>query len=291
MLPSARSGEECLCPAHGLGVIDKSAQGSVETNGRGQARGGDSARCACGPIDFLVTGSGSVTVNSQPAARMSDKTMHRGVVTVGSGDVVIGGPTVGATLGNPAASTKECAALAASRHTVGSVRQGYGNCGVESWRSAINRVRASRGEPPLTEDELLGRAIDIKAARGPIDDIANRKYVGATSAPDRVRILADRGIEATVEPPDHLDQYVAEGRGVSASVYPYWYWPDWSGAKPDWSHEVLITGVEYDENGKVSGYILNDTGLGRCGLRVSAADFSLAQQPRAGITVTKAPLP
>jgi hypothetical protein len=53
----------------------------------------------------------------------------------------------------------------------------------------------------------------------------------------------------------------------------------------------LITGVEYDENGKVSGYILNDTGLGRCGLRVSAADFSLAQQPRAGITVTKAPLP
>ena len=83
MLPSARKGEECLCPAHGLGVVDKSAAGSVETNGRGQARGGDATQCTGGPIDFLVTGSGSVTVNSQPAARMSDKTMHRGLVVLG----------------------------------------------------------------------------------------------------------------------------------------------------------------------------------------------------------------
>src|SRR5512132_3409575 len=99
MLPSARKGEECLCPTHGVGVIDKSA-GSVETNGRGQARSGDAARCGCGPSDFLVTGSGSVTVNSQPAARMTDKTTHRGLVALGSGNVLIGGPTVGATLGN-----------------------------------------------------------------------------------------------------------------------------------------------------------------------------------------------
>jgi len=291
MLPAARHDEECLCPAHGLGVIDKSAAGSVETNGRGQVRAGDTARCACGPIDFLVTGSGSVTVNSQPAARMSDKTMHRGLVVLGSGDVVIGGPTVGATLGNAAASTKDCCALAATRHTKGSVRQGYGNCGVECWRSTVNRVRASRGEPPLTEDEMLGRAIDLKAAAGPLDDKANQKTVGATIAPDRVRILADRGVDASVEDPEHMDQYIAEGRGVSVSVYPYWYWPEWTRAQPGWSHEVLITGVEYDENGQVKAYIINDTGLGQCGLRVAASDFARAQQPRAGITVTKAPLP
>ena len=100
MLPAARNAEQCFCPAHGVGAINKSAAGSVETNSRGQARGGDSAVCPCGPIDFLVTGSGSVTVNSQPAARTSDKTMHHGLVMLGSGDVVIGGPTVGATLGN-----------------------------------------------------------------------------------------------------------------------------------------------------------------------------------------------
>ena len=155
----------------------------------------------------------------------------------------------------------------------------------------VNRARAARGEPPLTEDEMLGRAIDIKAAKGPIDDEANRRTVGATSAPDRVRILSDRGIDATVEHPVHMDQYIAEGRGVSVSVHPYWYWPQWGGAQPHWTHEVLITGVEYDENGKVKAYIINDTGLGQCGLRVSADDFSYAQQPRAGITVTKAPLP
>ncbi len=289
MLPSARKGDPCMCPAHGLGDVDKTAT-SVETNGLGQARGGDTAPCTGGPLDFIVTGSGSVTVNSQPAARMSDKTMHQGIVMLGSGNVVIGGPTVGATLGNPATSTKECCALAATRHKKGSSQQGYGNCGVECWRSVVNRARAARGERPLTEDEMLGRAIDLKAAQGPIDDVPHRRTVGASIAPDRVRILADRGIEASVEHPRNMDQFVAEGRGVSASVHPYWYWPDGSGSQPDWNHEVLITGVEYDENGKVNAYIINDTGLGKCGLRVSASDFRYAQPPGFAITVTKAPI-
>lgn len=289
MLASARKGDPCMCPAHGVGNVDKTAT-SVETNGLGQARGGDAAPCTGGPVDFIVTGSGSVTVNSQPAARMSDKTMHQGVVMLGSGNVVIGGPTVGATLGNPAASTKECCALAATRHTKGSAQQGYGNCGVECWRSIVNRARASRGERPLTEDEMLGRAIDIEAAKGPIDDVPNRRTVGSCNAPQRVRMLADRGIEATVELPRDMNQFVAEGRGVSASVHPFWYWPEGTGVQPDWNHEILITGIEYDESGKVKAYIVNDTGLGQCGLRVSATDFALAQPPRYGITVTKDPI-
>ena len=289
MLASARKGDPCMCPAHGLGDVDKTAT-SVETNGLGQARGGDIVPCTGGPPDFIVTGSETVTVNSQPAARMSDKTMHQGIVMLGSGSVMIGGPTVGATLGNPAANTKECCALAATRHNKGSSQQGYGNCGVECWRTVVNRARAARGERPLTEDEMLQRAIDLKAAQGPIDDVPNRRTVGSCNAPQRVRILADQGIEASMEYPRDMAQFVAEGRGVSASVHPYWYWPGGGGAQPDWNHEVLITGVEYDENGKVNAYIINDTGFGQCGLRVSARDFSYAQPPDFAITVTKAPI-
>ncbi len=289
MLPSARKGDPCQCPAHGTGGVDKTAT-SVETNSRGQARGGDTAPCTGGSVDFIVTGSGSVTVNSQPAARMSDKTMHQGIVLLGSGDVVIGGPTVGVTLGSPDANTKECCALAATRHNKGSSQQGYGNCGVECWRTVVNRARAARGERPLTEDEMLRRAIEIGAAQGPIDDVPNRRTVGSCIAPQRVQTLADRGIEATVEHAGDMAQFVAEGRGVSASVHPYWYWPEGTGAQPKWNHEVLVTGVEYDENGKVNAYIINDTGLGRCGLRVSARDFSYAQPLDYGITVTKAPV-
>jgi uncharacterized Zn-binding protein involved in type VI secretion len=291
MLPAARKGEDCLCPAHGLGTIEESAQGSVESNGRGQARGGDTAQCTCGPIDFIVTGSGSVTVNSQPAARMSDKTMHKGLVVLGSGDVLIGGPTVGATLGDPAANTKECCALAATRHNKGSSQQAYGNCGVECWRSVVNRARAARGAPPLTEDEMLKRAIEIGAASGPIDRPTDRHSVGATTAPERVRMLGDQGIDATMEHPRDMAQYVAEGRGVSASVHPFWYWPPGMPAQPNSNHEILITGVEYDENGEVKAYIVNDTGLGKCGFRVTVQDFSRAQPPNWAITVTKAPLP
>lgn len=289
MLPAARNAEQCFCPAHGVGAVNKSAAGSVETNGRGQARGGDSAQCACGPIDFLVTGSGSVTVNSQPAARMSDKTMHRGLVLLGSGDVVIGGPTVGATLGNVAGGDTACKALAAGRKS-GKSQQSYGNCGIEVSRQMINRARAARGEAPITERELLLFAIHNGQAFGPIDSPLQYK-VGASTADQRVALLKAYGVPASTKDAsrENVAQLVAEGRGVGVTVFARRYKPTWYSTRGS-IHELLITGVEYDENGNVATYILNDTGAGACSVRVPAAAFERSWHPYGRLVVTDAPL-
>jgi uncharacterized Zn-binding protein involved in type VI secretion len=259
--------------------------GRVETNSLPQARGSD--RCDCsGPPDFIVTGSGTVTVGSLPAARLTDKTMHQGAVVLGAANVMIGGPTVGATLGSPGAGKQECAALAATRHTPGQKHQSYGNCGIEAWRSIINRQRAARGEPALTEDQALQRAQDLGAAG---KDPAKPWAIGAGTADDRVKILADQGILATKEPstPENVQQFVAEGRGVSVAVYPIYYWPSWTGAKEDWKHEVLVTGVEYDKHGQAKAYIINDSGLGKCGLSIPADTFDQARIAGASLVVSQ----
>jgi uncharacterized Zn-binding protein involved in type VI secretion len=262
--------------------------GAVDTNGVPQARGGDPAICS-GPVDFIVTGSGTVTIRSKPAARTTDRTLHKGFVSGGSGNVVIGGPAVGVTLGDPEGAKEDCAALAAGRHTPGASRQSCGNCGIEAWRGAINRARAARGLPPLSEDEALQRAIALGVAG---HDPAKPWALGATSAPGRVKLLEDQGVAAQTEPgsPENIQQAVAEKRGVTASVHPYWYWPAWTRVQPDAAHEIQITGVEFDENGNVKAYIVTDSGLGECRLRIPAADFGYAQIPGAPITVTKHPI-
>src|SRR5690606_34460656 len=73
--------------------------------------------------------------------------------------ISIGGPTTGVTVGNVAAGQEACQAAAATRAS-GKTKQTYGNCGLESLRQIINRDRAARGEPPVTESELLAEAVD-----------------------------------------------------------------------------------------------------------------------------------
>jgi uncharacterized Zn-binding protein involved in type VI secretion len=294
MLPAARHEEQCLCPAHGLGVIDKSAAGSVETNGRGQARGGDTARCACGPSDFLVTGSGSVTVNSQPAARMSDKTMHHGLVVLSSGDVVIGGPTVGATLGNEGEGDKNCKAMAAGReppqgatYTPGGTQipphhqeQSYGNCGVESCRQIIHRATGRT----LGQEELLYWAIDRGLATGSRDPAKLRDSGGTLPANQR-RILEQNGVPAAEQPPtaENAAQAVAEGRGV---IFSGWCAPIYDN-KQAGTHAVVISGVEYDEHGEIKSFILCNSGDGNCDEKLPASRFQKAIVPSYPLVVTK----
>jgi uncharacterized Zn-binding protein involved in type VI secretion len=48
--------------------------------------------CTCvGPPDAVLKGSMSVFIGGQPAARVGDKTVHGGVITLGSLTVDIGG--------------------------------------------------------------------------------------------------------------------------------------------------------------------------------------------------------
>ena len=48
--------------------------------------------CTCaGPPDSIDEGSGTVTICGKPAARVGDKTQHKGKIMKGCGSVIIGG--------------------------------------------------------------------------------------------------------------------------------------------------------------------------------------------------------
>jgi uncharacterized Zn-binding protein involved in type VI secretion len=265
----------------------------VLSNGLAQARATDSCTCTAAPMNMIVTGAELVLVNGLPAARLTDKTMHQpaGTIVTGSPNVFIGGPTVGVTLGGGESAKKACAAVAATRHTPGSRQQSYGNCGLESWRSAINAERAKRGLPPLTEDQLLQRAHALNAAG---NDPVNKPWAyGATSVDDRTKVLNDPnvGLPASRGPsdPEGIRQAVAEKRHVTASVHPT-YWPGATEQNKSWNHEVAVTGIEYDAEGRPVAYIINDTALGKCGMRVPAATFEGALIPGAPTTVSDKPV-
>jgi uncharacterized Zn-binding protein involved in type VI secretion len=93
MPDAARVGDNHTCPVHTGGPIDAPASPNVDTNTVAQARAGDPATCA-GPKDMIITGSKTVYVNGIPAARKTDKTVHKGAVAVGSSNVEIGGAPI-----------------------------------------------------------------------------------------------------------------------------------------------------------------------------------------------------
>jgi uncharacterized Zn-binding protein involved in type VI secretion len=296
MLPAGRHSDKHLCPAHEGGPVAAGAS-NVETNSEAQARGADRAECH-GPPDFIVTGSGTVTVNSKPAARSTDKTMHQGTVVMGSGNVMIGGPTVGVTLGNPDTGKAACIAAAYGRTPpVGAVdkhgrplprrttKQSYNNCGVESTRILINRATKHK----LTEDELLDWAIDHGEADGPKDP-ANRYKSGGTTVTQTEDTLREHGVESTQERQtmENISQAVAEGKGVITSHTSSTLWDD---RQYNGNHAVNVTGLVYDADGKLVSVVTLDTGTGNCATLVPAGRYekSLLSWPSNAV-ITKKPI-
>jgi uncharacterized Zn-binding protein involved in type VI secretion len=264
-----------ICTAHQGGPVTGEAK-DVEINGQRAARGTDRAACM-GPMDFIVTGSATVKFNSKPAARLTSKTAHGGMVVLGSGNVFIGGPEAGTTLGNPAAGCASCQAAASGRHpppgTVypegdaaaglpipgGMTSQSYHNCGIEAARIIINQANGAN----YSEDEMLDRAIDGGNARGSKDP--SKRYDAGGSRPgQREDLLHQHGVESTLEPqdPDQLAQAVAEGKGVITT-----HWAGELGndtTRMGATHAVVATGATYDENGKLVSMTIIDTGDGNC---------------------------
>jgi uncharacterized Zn-binding protein involved in type VI secretion len=295
MLPAGRHSDQHLCPAHEGGPVAAGAS-NVQTNSEAQARGADRADCH-GPPDFIVTGAGTVTVNSKPAARSTDKTMHQGRVVMGSGNVMIGGPTVGVTLGNPDAGKAACHAASAGRHEVDGVdpaghpahgrssKQSYNNCGVESSRILINRATGTK----LTEDELLDWAIAHGKADGPKEP-AQPKTRGATRPDQTEDILREHGVESTQERQtmETITQAVAEGKGVITFHTSATLWDDRSHAG---KHALNVTGLVYDAEGKLVSVVTLDTGTGNCATSVPAGRYekSLLSWPSHAV-ITKKPV-
>jgi len=283
-LPAARHGDPALC-AHGASSLDGSNTSLVEINHRKAVTIGSLAGCAI-TGSSVISGAGTVFVNQKPAARATDRTTD-GSILIGSGNVFIGGPTVGMA-GAPDAQKEACKEAAKTRANQ-SPTQSHGNCGLESWRNLINKERAAKGQPPLTEDELLSEG----HKGGWAGNHPGKHNHGASNADGRVKMLEEHGIPAETQPQsvETIEQAVREGKGVSASVHPYWHGPQ---VQPDpdkassWLHEVAVTGVEYDGEGKVVAFIVNDTALrGGCGKRIPVAEFDRALEKREPMTVTK----
>ncbi len=215
------------------------------------------------------------------AARQTDKTMHAppGNIVLGSLNVEIGGPTGGATLGNAAAGTAACN-LAATGRVGGSTAQSGQNCSMECPRQIINQVAPPpAGTPGLTEQRSLGR----RAAATPGSGIV--APVTSANPAEQVTVLAELR---------------RAGRTRRPRPRPIWprRWPSGAGSRPAWTprsiwgdatpvgtmHTVLVTGVQFDQNGNLTNVIVNDTGrtptaaggLGNCGIVYTAANFQSA---------------
>jgi len=283
---------------HVGGPVQPPCSPNVTTNARHQARTGD--RCTCllaGAPDFIVTGSATVTINGLPAAREGDRAMHaRGLILTGSPNVLIGGPTVGGTIGNPKAGLKACRAARSGRNPPAGALdpagnqiqpntpgQSYNNCGVESARQIINRTHPDN---PISQEDLLNQSMNNGTANGTPNNLFAS---GGTGPEGRVQILEDNNVPAHLESNSlqNLAQSVGEGKGVIAAVMAGTLWPvssPNSNAPPPGTggHAILVTGIEYDKNGNIKNVIINDTGTGQCMVSVPAATFEQALKDRGG---------
>jgi uncharacterized Zn-binding protein involved in type VI secretion len=96
---AARLGDMHLCPLstpgtppvpHVGGPILPPCCPTVIIEGMPAARVGDMATCV-GPPDAIASGSTSVVIGGQPAARLMDPTVHGGQIVKSALTVVIGG--------------------------------------------------------------------------------------------------------------------------------------------------------------------------------------------------------
>lgn len=273
---AGRRSDAVGCP-HGASVVQGPCAEDVLVNGLALARQGDPLQCPGGPPDSLMSGAAYVLVNGRMATRREDKGLHAaGGIQVGSPDVFIGGPTV-TILGNQVDSLAACEAAAAGRETR-SKRQTYNNCGVECVRQIINRTRT----PPVGEETLLDDAMNQELAEREL----TRYDSGGTSPWGRDTLLERYGVEAerAWASPEAIQEAIAAGKGVITSHDSDKLYPNGGSTG---GHALLVTGVKYDEQGRVAAYRVNDSGTGKCGALIPAEQFERSLRWGRPMNVTK----
>ena len=302
--PAARVGDQMACPVPqatpaalphapppGLPIMPP-GEPTVIIGGQPAARMGDQIMCvAPAPTpNPIMKGAFPVPVGKKPAARLTDQGTHPGSLITGPccPTVLIG---LAGTTGNPRLGTMACQAAAGGR-TSGAPSQSYNNCGVESSRQVINQATGGG----VTEDALLQTSINNGWASGtpgspPV--VAN----GGTGAAGRQAILANAGVPSTVQASNLTNVGLAssQGQGVIANLDASFLWNNVPGVvtpPPGSLHAVVVTGVEYDDAGNPTNVIINDTGTGQCGRRVSAAQWNSAvgAHPAPALNVTNNPI-
>jgi uncharacterized Zn-binding protein involved in type VI secretion len=285
--PAARVTDFHVCPVvspagpHVGGIVLPPGGMTVLVGGLPAARIGDLCVCV-GAVDSIVKGAMPVRVLNMPASRMTDATAHGGVVVVGLPTVLIG---LSGISGNVLAGKQLCAAMKAGRNPVPGTKdtwgnviqpntpgQSYNNCGVEVSRQIITQTT---GQTP-TQEGLLNGAM----GNGWATQVPGSTYQSGSTLPGgRQSIMGQPpyNVQTTQQAPTmgNLETAVAEGKGVSTDV--------WAGNMPNWAgqglapgtggHNILVTGVEYDDNGNPVNVIINDTGMGQCGVAIPYAAF------------------
>jgi uncharacterized Zn-binding protein involved in type VI secretion len=91
---AARVGDLHTCPAHVGGPILPPGYPTVTVGSQPVARIDDLCQCQ-GPVDVIRSGAPTVLIGGKPAARMGDLTRHAGVIVTGYPTVWIGPPAPG----------------------------------------------------------------------------------------------------------------------------------------------------------------------------------------------------
>jgi len=270
-LPAIRNIDLHVCPNHGAEKIGAVAQMDITVNGEAALHVGHGFTCGGEPTK-VASGSTTVRFHGEFAARALDDSGHQGKLVIGSGNVVIGGPTGVGCMG---AGNKGCHAMSAGRKS-GKTSQSYGNCALESVRQILRQAKGA----DVGEEELLNYALQKNLST----NNPGKDDHGATPWRSSIQLLSEFGVESEIGPnpppvdPLHLKQALLERKGIIAQVNTRQLWQDPDGDP----HAVLVTAVECDERGNVVAVFINDTGLGTCGQRLPIGVFLAAMRAEAG---------
>lgn len=248
-----------------------------------------------------IQGSPTVLCVGMRFARQGDQLLEAigptNTITGGCMTVLVGAAGI---VGNVPAGQAACVAMRAGRNpppgtldsagnpiAAGTAGQSYNNCGIESSRQIIS---AATGTTP-TQEALLNQSM----ANGDATQVPGNLYgSGGTDPGGRQNILANNGVPSSQQPntAGSLESAVGGGNGVIMSV--------WAGNMPNWAgqglapntggHAILITGIEYDDNGNPINAIINDTGMGQCSQSVPWASLQGAARSDRPLNVTNNPI-
>jgi uncharacterized Zn-binding protein involved in type VI secretion len=309
--PAARVGDGIMCmlpqtlpavpplphaPPPGLPIMPPGAP-TVLIGGQPAARMGDFSLCIT-PVPTpnpILRGAFPVPIMNMPAARITDSGTHPGSVIMPPGCVTVLIGLAGVT-GNPRLGNQACQNMAAGRSPApGSTGpsgnplasntpgQSYNNCGIESSRQI---VQAANGTNPgqeammsnaITNGNTIPPAIGSTVGGTVVTPQNQAFFSGGTTSGQQASILTNNGVPSSRIAPAsggaQLSQFelpLSQGRGLIANG-------DVSGL-PGWgsqtgAHAVMVTGYEYDDSGNITHVIYNDTGIGACNQRATAAQF------------------
>lgn len=288
--PAARLGDDYIKDEH-VGFVDDPGVGNIQIIGRKAALFGGKCTCSDGFVDEIARGSMTVVFGRRPAVRAGDLTKLGGAIQSKKGQDTVHIGLAGIS-GNLLVGTRRCEALAAGRkpppHTLddkkqligpNTLKQSYDNCALEAARQLIHQVTGSN----VTQEQLLAQAIANHWASPGKPGAAQMYTSGRTEGPGRLSLLAANGVSAHEVAPtmEVMEAYVSQGAGVMVDVYAG-SMPNWQAAVPGafgvgkGGHTVLVTGVEYDADGKPINVFINDTGLGQCGKKIPYDKFKAA---------------